>query len=205
MMTLKMRKLALLALGAALCSCAPGLGRSLGVSPITLSNTESPSSNSTTAVQLQLRPFVDNRPSQAIAIIDGRDVNSKGDLGDQVKQAFETSLKDRGIDTANPNAPIVSGQISSWFVRIDPSFPVSSAFAEATLVIEVSNLSNQVVFTGKYSGDTVLKHPMLTESRISDALAQAMAYAIDEALRDDRLMSQIQSTAQTTDEARSWR
>lgn len=188
------RGLLILFTAGCLSACAPGLGRDIGVSPISMPSGESPRSNSSVAVHAQIRPFVDNRPSQAIAEIGGREINSRGDLALQVREAFENYLKQRGVETGDPEAPIIGGQISAWYVRVEPGFPTSQAQAEATLVIEVSNLANQLVYTGKYSGSTVVSHPMLNESRISDALAQAMGYAIEEALRDEKLMDRIART-----------
>ncbi len=192
-MKLHIKNLGALLIVGILASCAPGLGRSLAVNTIVIPG-DTPRTHNGSAIHAQIRPFVDNRPSQTIALIDGREVNSSGDLAIQVRDAFESYLKESGVQLGDPDAPIIGGQISSWIAHVDPGFPTSEAHAEATLVVEVSNLSNQLVYSGKYTGNTVVKHPMLNESRISDALAEAMGYAIEEALHDQNLIEKIART-----------
>lgn len=173
-----------------LIGCAPGLDRQIPV-PVVDTPVETATGYQNTGVQVQLRPFVDDRPTMAIAVIDGREIPAEGDVAAAVHDAFQSYLDKHGVITSNPNAPIVSGQITEWLVRVAPGFPASAAEAEATLVISVSNLENQTLYRGTYSGTTAVKNPLLTQSKISEALGAAMQYAIAEVMKDEELLRKI--------------
>ena len=180
------------ALALLLSGCAPGLGSSIELVPIKTPEESSPVLRGQAAsIHLQLRPFVDARPSSAVAEIKGREVLPSGDVAALVQSAFEARLKDAGVEISDPNAPIVGGQVEMWLVRVVPDFPASQASAEAVLTVEVSSLDNQSMYRGRYSGSTTIKHPLLNDMKIADALSQAMGYAIDEALKDERLLTKI--------------
>jgi uncharacterized lipoprotein YajG len=177
-----------------LAGCAPGLGREIPVGPIVAEEEVAAQKMDGAIVSVQMRPFVDQRPTRAIALIDGREVNSSGDLAVQVRDALEQEFKKSGISIGNPNAPIVGGQITAWSIKIDPGFPASTAQADATLSVEVSDLNNQIVFRGKYSGTTLVKHPLLNEEKISAALGQAMGYAVQQVVHDEKFLEVLTRT-----------
>lgn len=185
------------ALFASMCAaCSPGLGAQIALGPVELpdDSAAAPARYNPSSMRVQLRPFVDGRQSRAIASINGREVEPLGDPALPVQEAFEAYLQSQGIETHDPEAPIIGGQIEHWYVTVAPGFPASQATAEATIVVELSNIENQLVYRGKYSGSTTTSHPLLNENKIAEALSQAMGYAINEVLRDERLTSKISNT-----------
>lgn len=178
-------------IAAGLSACSPGLGKELPLSDMTIPGISVSQPVNGSIFHAQVRPFIDNRADSAIAEIDGRKVQPSGDVAQKVQDAFQKAFDRRGVTLGDPDAPILGGQIVDWSVLVRPAFPASEAEAQATVVIEVSSLQNQIVYRGKYSGNMVVKHPLLNESRITEALAQAMAYAIEEALKDEKLMDRL--------------
>lgn len=172
-------------------ACSPGLGTSIRVTGLPeLSSKVSPNPQYQ-GVKVNLYEFVDKRSRGSIGDINGRPLAPAGSVPASVQQAFEKALRGSGADVVLFDAPSISGEIRSWKVSVEPSFPSSSAEAEASLYIEVYSPDRTLIYRANYSGNTSVSHPMMSEERIEDALAAAMNHAIQEALSDDLLVQKI--------------
>lgn len=174
-----------------LAGCAPGLGKTLNtdyISPLPLEKTVQ---QRLSGVQLRTGDFIDARGVETIGEIDGRRLLPAGDVGQSVKRAFEDALRNGGADLSLYSGPMVKGEVLAWKIEVQPGFPVSEVNTEASLRVMVSSGSNRNAYSAIYSGTAEEKHPYLSETKIEELLGLAMAYAIREALRDQRLLFEL--------------
>lgn len=172
-------------------ACAPGLGRSLKVNRIPEAAGENLAKQYEVPLKVQVERFEDQRRSPVIAEIDGREIVPDGDVGVEVQQAIERQLQTSGVRLAIAKSPILRGGVTSWRADIKPGFPSSTVQANATIRVELLDEDNNKLYSAVYSGNALEEHPMLSEYKIESALGGAMANAIREALRDERLVQQI--------------
>lgn len=169
--------------------CAPGLGKEIPV-------TRFPAADEVVnrrvgGARVLVRAFTDGRPEYAVAMIDGRSVSPASDVAGAVRAAFESYLKAAGFTVGGIDSAVLTGTVQRWRVDVQPEFPTSKAEAAATIAVEVLSPTQEVLFRGTYKGEFIVEHPLMDESRIAQALGQAMAAAIGQALGDPRFTSAL--------------
>lgn len=170
--------------------CAPGLGKELPVSRFPAPDTII--AHPVGRGRVLVRSFTDARPDYAVASVDGRSVTPASDVSAAVRAAVESYLKQAGFGAGGSDSPVLSGTIERWKVQVNPSFPTSTAEAAATLGVEISAPSGAVLFRGTYRGEFSAEHPLMDEGKIAEALSQAMAAAIQQALGDSRCVEALE-------------
>jgi hypothetical protein len=134
---------------------------------------------------------MDSRHTQTIAIIDGRKVESEGELGRLVAEGFERYLRRAGARIAVLNAPTIEGQVVDWNARVEPGFPTSEAQAVARLKVTIRDTRAHPIYYATFTGESSVTHPMLGSEEVQRLLAQAMGSAIEAAVRDEDFVLQL--------------
>jgi hypothetical protein len=187
------KRMCLLVLGfcCLLTGCAPEIGLTLTAPEISEPENLVEAASSAEPVRVRIGAFVDARPTQTIAIIDGRKVDSEGELGRVVEEGFERYLRSVGARIAVLNAPTIEGQVVDWSARVEPGFPTSEAQAVARLKVTVRDTRAHPIYYATFSGESSVTHPMLGVEEVQQLLAQAMGSAIEAAVRDEDFVSQL--------------
>ncbi|NDC36614.1 MAG: hypothetical protein EBZ48_01025 [Proteobacteria bacterium] len=174
-----------------LSGCAPGLGHKLPVSrfPAPEEVVSRPSGKG----RVLVRSFSDGRADHAVAIIDGRSVEPGSDVSAAVRAAMESYLKAAGFGVGGSDSPVLVGTVQRWSVVVKPDFPTSTAEAVAGIGVELYSSSQEVLFRGTYRGEYSAEHPLMNQDRIAEALGQAMAAAMQQAINDSRFTAAIES------------
>jgi len=170
--------------------CAPGLKTALPVAEIPGPG-EYHAGHAPTPFMLGL--LADGRESETIGRIDGREVTAAGDVTGAVRGSLLEYLKASGVESAPGDGPMLRGTVLSWLVEVTPGFPASSAEGTAAVELELVDSAHRVLYTGRYEGQAARKDPFLTEEKIRTVLGEAMAFALREASRDERLLAEIRS------------
>lgn len=76
-------------------------------------------------------------------------------------------------------------------MQVKPAFPASRVEARASIRVSVLTREGKSIFTGEYSGKMMGEHPYYNEDRMLDAFGTAMSEAIQSALRDPRLIDEL--------------
>jgi hypothetical protein len=108
-----------------------------------------------------------------------------------VQEGFERYFKDVGVRIVRRDAPILEGEISEWSSKVLPGFPSSDAEAKAKIRVTVKDSEYHVLYRGVFSGEATVSHPLLDEEHVRELLGQAMAAAIEAAVTDEMLRSQL--------------
>ena len=172
-----------------LAGCAPELGSRLelgmipAIAPIKSRDFE--------MVKLHVMKFQDSRTNDTIADVAGKEMRAGSDVGSVVQEAFENAIRINGGRLCAFDCASVTGEILRWKITAQQAFPMSTYDAEASIRISILNAKGDAVFTGNYSGSTQTKHPLLTEEKVHEVLTQSMGYAIDEAVRDRRVVEKL--------------
>ncbi len=188
---IKAKAIALFLLLSSLMSCAPGLRQSISISHIAV-----PERDLVSKVPLKVRlvRIEDQRSSRAVATVNGREVTAEENVGEIVQQALESYFRSQGIQPVLFDTPaIIDGEVTEWEVAVHPAFPATNLSAKAAIRLSLRDGKDSMVYRGTYSGETSTKHPFTSEAVVSNALGEAMAAALGEAVRDQRLVSAIQS------------
>ncbi len=171
--------------------CAPEIGLNLAVPSLPEPEISVDSADTSAGVKVRVGKFVDSRPEQTVVVIDGRKVDSEGDLPRLVEEGFERYLRRVGARIAVLNAPTIEGQIVDWSARIEPGFPTSEGQAVARLKVTVHDSRGHPIYHATFSGESTTSHPMLGTDEMQKLLTQAMASAIEAAVKDDDFISQL--------------
>lgn len=174
-----------------LSACAPGLGTTLRVDAFEATDATSIAIGGA-RMRARVGQFLDMRTRKAIGEVRGRELEPAGDVASGATRALEDELKRAGVELSLFEAPILVGEVQQWFVTVTPDFPTSSVEAKAKIRMQVTDKSGKVLYSGLYSGGMSQKHPWLTEDEVSHVLAQAMSFAMREALKDERLLRELQ-------------
>jgi uncharacterized lipoprotein YajG len=134
--------------------------------------------------------MVDARKKEALAEYDGRDINPDGDVTGAVLDALRSGLEQKGFKYTDTAPVIISGEIRTWFTRIENGF-TRKATADAALYLEVIDPTNKRVYSGIYRGYSSIEKPGLGEEEVSKALGSSMAEAVNQALSDQQLIRLI--------------
>ena len=178
-----------------LCACAPGLGSQISPPAIPeLENARKIDENFSDLPKIRIGEFVDSRSDTALAVISGREVLADSSLGPVVQEGFERMFRDAGGQVALFRAPMLTGEIQAWQVKVSSAFPTSQATATAKIRINLQDQDNRSLYRGTYTGESTIQHPFLSESKIRDMLGQAMAQAIQQAIVDEDLLIQLDRT-----------
>lgn len=184
-----------------LSGCAPKLGLRLATPDVSLEDREDKTPNKVargdySGVKVKVVPFLDARSSDTLAIIDGREVLSEGDLGPSVQTGFERQLRDAGGRIALLQAPTMEGEVIDWRAKVTPDFPASGVTAKAKIRVSVRDKKNKEIYRAVYSGEANKQHPFLDEDDVRANLGFAMASAIEAALADEGLLDSLRSAQQ---------
>jgi hypothetical protein len=174
-----------------LAACAPSLGSYLVVPTIpdpARSEGEEPVGE---ALKVRVGSFIDARPSQTMAVIDGRSVRSDGSPGVSVQDGFQRYLREAGGNVVLFAAPTLEGEITEWKVKVTPDFPASKARATAKLTILLKSVNGQVLYRANFTGESTASHPWMDEDAIRRLLGEAMGSAIEAAVSQGELVGQI--------------
>jgi len=189
--SVKAMTLSVLSLVLVATACSPQLGLRLSVPDVPEPQRSIPVVSAGESVRVRVGNFIDSRQSDAVAVIDGRNVSSDGSLGAVVQEGFERYFKEAGANVVLFNAPSIEGEISEWRVTVKPSFPTSEATAVARIKVEIRAAGSTVLYRAGYTGEASSKHPFLSEQGVRELLAKAMGSAIEEAVHDEGLVNAL--------------
>jgi hypothetical protein len=122
---------------------------------------------------------MDARPTKTLAVIDGRDVPSEGNVGAVVQSGIESYLRRAGARVVLLDAPFIEGEVLEWRSTVMPGFPSSSASAVARISVVVKGKDSRQLYRGTFKGDSSATNPVLKAKHVNDLLAQAMGSAIE--------------------------
>ncbi len=172
-------------------ACAPDLGVRLSVPSVPDPEKVEAQERRDGPVKVRVGTFTDNRKSNTIAVIDGRQVPSEGTLGGLVQEGLENYLRKSGVRIAVLQAPQIEGEIVEWKANVLPSFPTSSASATARIKVVVRGADSSVKYRANFAGEASMSHPALRASHVKELLAQAMGSALEEVVTDPGVVDQL--------------
>jgi hypothetical protein len=172
-------------------ACAPDLGVRLSVPSVPDSEKVEVHERRDGPIKVRVGTFTDNRKTSTIAVIDGRQVPSEGNLGAIVQEGLENYLRKAGARIAVLQAPQIEGEIAEWKATVQPSFPTSSASATARIKVVVRGADASVKYRANFAGEASMSHPALRASHVKELLAQAMGSALEEVVTDPGVVDQL--------------
>ena len=194
-----MVRIAALVTIASLAACAPSLDERMRVEVIPEASVDT-SRPWRSPAKIRIERFNDARADSAIAEVNGRKVQPDGDVGGTIQQAFDRALRAKGATVTLFDAPLtISGDVTSWRLQVQPGFPTTKLEATAVLKVYLTESSGQIVYRGSYTGASSFEHPYPQKTQIESVLGQAMAEAIDAAVKDSGLADAIRSRPHRTD------
>lgn len=171
--------------------CAPGLGSRLVLPNLPDADISAIDSLSGGELKVRVGRFVDSRPSEVLAEVNGRGVMTDGKVGPVMEDAFSRYYTAAGAKVVAFGAPTVVGEVVEWRTIVVPKFPSSEVTALAKFNLELRGPDENVLYRANYSGEAAASHPIMTEASIQDILAEAMASAVREAVNDSALLTRI--------------
>jgi hypothetical protein len=184
------------ALACLISGCAPDLG--LRIAPPEVPSLQEEKKAAETkplaGIRVKVAPFSDGRGSDALAVIDGRNVGAEGSVGSSVQAGFERQIREAGGRIAIVDASVIEGEVADWRANVKPSFPMSEVVANAKVMITVKGADSKVIYRGTYGGEARKQDPFLSERDVRDALGDAMARAISAAVSDKVMAQQLSTT-----------
>jgi hypothetical protein len=172
-------------------ACAPDLGVRLSVPSVPDSEKVEAQERRDGPIKVRIGTFTDNRKSNTLAVIDGRQVPSEGNLGVVVQEGLENYLRKAGIRIAVLQAPQIEGEIVEWKASVVPSFPTSSASATARIKVVVRGADASVKYRASFGGEATMSHPVLRATHVRELLAQAMGSALEEVVTDPGVVDHL--------------
>jgi hypothetical protein len=171
--------------------CAPEFGLELQVPALPEADKVAPGGADEASLRVKVGSFEDARAESTLVVVDGRDVRSVGAVGLPVKEAFERDFRGAGVRVVMRDAPVLEGEVVEWKARVLPGFPSSDAVANAKIKLVLKDSQYHVLYKGTFTGEATVTHPLLDESHVQDILGQAMGGAVEAAVNDDVLRSQL--------------
>jgi hypothetical protein len=175
----------------ALMACAPEIGVRIPVPLLPDPQSQVDQAQVVNPVKVRVGTFVDSRPNPALVIVDGRKVMTDDNPGRAVEEGFSRYLRNAGARIAVLNAPSIEGDILDWTALVEPSFPTSNARATARIRVLMRDSKAHPIYKATFSGESTISHPMIDQTEIEKLLGQAMASAIETAVRDDEFVRQL--------------
>lgn len=144
--------------------------------------------------------FSDARPVPGIGEIEGRILSPATDVGDAVRTAFESALRERGVQVQyRPSSPTIGGSVERWFLEVTPGFPMTRADALAKINLEVYDPSGIVVYRGSYEGGYTESHIAPRKRNAEYTLKRAMANAVHSAISDKAMWRAVVAVSRKGD------
>lgn len=172
-------------------ACAPDLGVRLSVPSVPDPEKVDAQDRRDGPLKVRVGTFTDNRKSNTVAVIDGREVPSEGSLGGVVQEGLENYLRKAGARIAVLQAPQIEGEIVDWRATVRPSFPTSSASATARIKVVVRGVDSSIKYRANFAGEASMSHPALRAAHVKELLAQAMGSALEEVVTDPGVVDQL--------------
>ena len=171
--------------------CAPSVGPAISVYQIEPLPLGSGAAQAYRGVKLSVGEFLDSRATRRVGEMSGEPLEAEGDVALSVKLAIEDQLRTAGADLSLFAGPVVSGEILDWRVKVTPGFPARMLEAQAEIRLELKGPNGVKQYAAEYSGSVEQKHPLADKAMVEKALGDAMAYAIQAALSDRRLIERL--------------
>ena len=179
------RPAAVLLLLFCLSACAPSFGLKMSVPSMPDATSITPAGLDEARARVKVGAFTDARASDTMATVDGREIPSDGSVGGAVQEGFERYFREAGMRVVLTSAPVIDGEVTEWKAKILPGFPSSDAIATARLHIMVKDSHRHVIYSGNFSGEASVSHPLLDEDHVRQLLGQAMAGAMQAAVDEE--------------------
>lgn len=170
-----------------LTSCAPGFGNKISLPPVAAPVMGQPALYRT----IQMRPVVDARNVPTLVQIEGRNILPAQDIGGVVDEAFRAYARTYGWDIRPGTGKLVSVRVQEWFADVRPSFPASTVEARVVLEIEIWSENLILDYRSRYEGNTTYQHPLMSESKVTWALNDALGFALQEFFTDSRVVPHL--------------
>ncbi len=170
-------------------ACAPGLERDISVRQIV-----SPESSVITEVndlKISVGEIQDLRQDPSIGMIGDTKLMPREKPAQSVQIALEQKLKARGFSLKHFNAPVLVGDLYDWRVNVSQNFPLAEVQASAKVKLRLAAPNSSSFYEATYEGESSGKSPIFSQGKIEEMLGAAMSVALDEALRDDKLLAKI--------------
>ncbi|MCC6220935.1 MAG: hypothetical protein IT291_06820 [Deltaproteobacteria bacterium] len=116
----------------------------------------------------------------------------EGSIDVRVKFALERALQNKGFAVSSFAPKSISGEVRNWSAVVKEGF-VAEISSEATIYIELSDASNKRLFSGEYSGTSIIKRPGVNRTHVEQSLSKAMSEAMSQMFRDRKLMALLGS------------
>lgn len=169
----------------ALFGCAPSLGAKLRVDRFPVASTSTIVLQPRSRVQIRVGEVTDMRADPSVATIDGRSIPPDGEVGLAVREAISNEVVAAGGSLSQFDGSRVDAEILTWHVGVQPGFPSTKVNAKATVRLNLFDAHGGKLYAGIYRGATDVEHPLFSQERVEQALAQAMQYALSEAFSDE--------------------
>ena len=136
--------------------------------------------------------FIDIRETSAIAVLDGKEIAPKNDVGPVVIGGVKQALKKKGFEFSDTAPVVLSGEVRNWVARVTSGFS-GKVDSEASLYVEIIDPANKRIYAGVYNGFSNVESPSLGKDDVREALKTSLEEAVRQITADAQLMELLAS------------
>ena len=137
---------------------------------------------------IRIEPFTDARTSTPVAILKGKQIQSKTNLTEIVTSSVASTLQTAGFRSSSAGNVSLTGEIRQFFANVEGNFP-SQGTAEVVLSMSVKDSNNRRTYTAQYQGSAKAQTVMASRNDISEMLESALESALRQMIKDRQLLS----------------
>jgi len=172
-------------------SCGPSLPAKMSLPKLKITNVGARTVDSEASYVL-VDDFIDARVGEAIAILDGKPIPHKEDIGPVVAEGVKQALELKGFRFSDTAPIVLSGEIRKWVANISSGFS-GKVSAEGSLYVEILDPANKRIYAGVYNGFATVESPSIDKNDVREALRICVEEAIRQIAADAQLMRLLAS------------
>lgn len=171
-------------------ACSPKLGKSIGMP--TIPSVSHQKGVDVSGAEVFVNTVVDARGDRTIANYEGKTIEAKGDVALTVKDAVSRALEGQGFALSDFAPLSMTAEVRNWNADVKSGMP-SSVTSEAKIYVEIRDPANKKIYSGTYSGHSMIQHASLGEEDIQKSLGTSMAEALRQIFVDAHLVEVLAS------------
>lgn len=185
------RRYLVLLLALLLCvSCSPKLGSKISLPAIPSIGKQG--DIATSGAEVYVLTVVDARGERTIATFEGRSIEPRDDVALSIKGAVSKALEEQGFSLSEFAPVSLTAEVRSWNAEVSGGMP-SSVSSEAKVYVEIRDPANKKIYSGMYSGHSMIQEASLGEEEVQESLGTSMAEALRQIFVDKQLVEVLAS------------
>ena len=150
-------------------------------------SSSSPAGDKLQNVSVAIDEIKDGRPSPALVEYSNGSSTPKTQITESIRSGIEQALQARGMNVSDSAPLILSVEVREWLADMSGV----TTKANAAVAIQLFDPANKLMYSGVYRGHAEIRKSALKELELRDTLGIAMAEAIGQIVRDEKLIKLI--------------